>query len=109
MAKLEFKIAPGSDDVTGPGGTLINGPSGTFGGWCSCTYKTTGWPSEDVAAQRLAQHVNEHDTGESMELIEDFRARLGLVTAGRAAAKFPEGAKDLSEVLAPAPELGDGS
>lgn len=117
MAKLQFKIAPGSDDVVGADGkTLVIGPSDTFGGWCSCGYKTTGWPSEEVAAERLAQHVTEHDTGTLMEPIEDFRERLGLVPDGRAKAVFPEGAKDLSEVAGPSPEeapveeapVGDG-
>lgn len=107
MAKLQFKIAPGNDAVVGADGkTLVIGPSGTFGGWCSCGYKTTGWPSEDVAAQRLAQHVNEHDAGEPMEPLEDFRDRLGLVPDGRAKAVFPEGARDLVEVSAsPASEV----
>lgn len=119
MAKLQFKIAPGNDEVLSEDGKLVIGPSGTSGGWCSCGYKTIGWPNDDVAAERLAQHVNEHDSGEPMELIEDFRDRLGLVPDGRARAVFPEGAKDLAEVKAPvasepeiepevAPELGDG-
>lgn len=94
--KLEFKIAPGNDETVGEDGkTLVIGPTGTFGGWCSCGYKTIGWPDKDVAAERLSQHVNEHDTGAPMETIEDFRARLGLVPDGRARAVFPEGAEPL--------------
>jgi hypothetical protein len=110
VAELEFKIAPGDDNVVGKNGkTLVIGPSGTYGGWCSCGYKTTGWPTEGVAAERLAQHAKEHDTGELMEPLESFRERLGLVPEGRAKAVFPEGAKDLAAVLAPVPEpVGDG-
>lgn len=109
MAELEFMIAPGDDNTVGADGkTLVIGPSGTQGGWCSCGYKTIGWPNEQVAAERLAQHVNEHDTGELMEPIESFRERLGLVPEGRAKAVFPAGAKPLSAVVAPEPEGDEG-
>lgn len=103
MANLEYKIAPGNDDVVGPDGkTLVIGPSGTVGGWCSCGYKTIGWPNDEVATERLLQHANEHETGELMEPIESFRERLGLVPDGRAKAVFPEGAKSIGT------PVGDG-
>lgn len=105
MAELEFKIAPGDDAVVGADGkTLVIGPSGTSGGWCSCGYKTTGWPTDEVASERLLQHKNEHETGAEMEPIESFRERLGLVPEGRAKAVFPAGAKDL---VISAPVVGD--
>lgn len=100
MADLKLSVAPGNDEVKGADGkTLVIGPSGTYGGWCGCGYKTTGWPTPEVAAERLAQHANEHETGELMEPLEDFRDRLGLVPDGRAKAVFPEGAVPLSEIL----------
>jgi hypothetical protein len=97
VAELEFKIAPGDDAVVGSDGkTLVIGPSGTVGGWCSCGYKTIGWPNDDVAVERLLQHKKEHETGELMEPIESFRERLGLVPDGRAKAVFPEGAVSIN-------------
>lgn len=109
MAELELSIAPGNDEVVGADGkTLVIGPSGTFGGWCSCGYKTTGWPNQEVAAERLAQHANEHATGELMEPIEAFRDRLGLVPEGRAKAVFPDGAVPLNEILNK-PAEGEGN
>lgn len=112
--ELVLKIAPGDDSVVGADGkTLVIGPSGSFGGWCGCGYKTTGWPDQAVAGERLTQHATEHETGELMEPIESFRERLGLITEGRAKAVFPEGAVDLN--VAPpiedpdvVPELGNG-
>lgn len=66
----------------------------THAGICACGYKTSGWPKRTIAAERIQQHRKEHQTGEPMELLSEFRGRHGLVSAGNRAV-FPDGAKEV--------------
>ena len=70
-----------------------------FNGMCSCGYTSKGWPTHDIAAERILQHKGEHEGGRGedglpaapMELLSEFRARHGLVPSGNRAV-FPAGA-----------------
>lgn len=66
-----------------------------FGQCASCAtenrpegYVTSHWPTEKLAKERVAQHANEHETGELMEDLQDFLKRNGLVAKGRGEVEF---------------------
>lgn len=42
-------------------------------------FHSSGWPTKDVANARGAQHLNEHENGEPMPELAEFRAEHGLV------------------------------
>lgn len=65
-----------------------------YTGLCECGYQTSGWPLKKIAVERIKQHRNEHQAGEPMELLSEFRARHGLVSDGNKAV-FPEEAKEV--------------
>lgn len=73
--------------------TLKDEETGHFDGMCLCGYKTSGWPQAPIASERIEQHRTEHETGELMEPLSEFRARHGLISDGGSLAVFPEGAK----------------
>ena len=60
----------------------------TWAGQCAnpCGFKTVGWPTKKLAEARIAEHATEHDTGEPMRELQDFRTDhgVGVDTAGRA-------------------------
>jgi hypothetical protein len=72
-------------------------PDKTFAGMCSCGYSTRYWPSEKIAAERITQHKVEHETGELMEPLSEFRARNELTADGNRAV-FPKGTKVIEDV-----------
>lgn len=72
-------------------GVLANPNTGLFDGLCTCGFTTSHWPAEAVATERIKQHRQEHIDGTPMELIEDFRDRLGLVPNGNAAMFYQDG------------------
>ena len=74
--------------------TLKDVETDSYAGLCSCGYNTTGWPKQKIASERIGQHFNEHQTGEFMEPLSEFRKRHGLVSNGNLAV-FPEGAKEI--------------
>lgn len=41
-------------------------------------FRSTGWPTKEIAADRLDQHVSEHRTGHVAMSLDDFRAKWGL-------------------------------
>lgn len=41
-----------------------------------CNFASTGWGTKKAAEERAAQHANEHDTGQLMEPIHEFRLRV---------------------------------
>lgn len=61
-------------------------------------FRTVGWPSEKVAAERMAEHLREHETGEPMTTLEEFREARGLMASEdgrRAIAALPKGARKI--------------
>lgn len=86
--------------------TLDEGDGG-YAGLCECGYRTSGWPTAALAAERIGQHRAEHESWVenqydpekwvTMEPLEEFRAKHGLVTdeVNPNLAVFPEGAKEI--------------
>lgn len=56
---------------------VIPAADGTWAGVCSCSFTTRGWPSEDQAAHRLAQHELEHRTGQPMDDVVNGGSLVG--------------------------------
>jgi hypothetical protein len=57
---------------------------GVFGSPCGDPgsgrpFHSSGWPTKATATARGEQHLAEHETGEPMPSLEDFRAEHGLV------------------------------
>lgn len=79
--------------------TLQDPDTGSFTGLCECGFPTVGWPTEELAAERIGQHKNEHETGELMEDKMAFRERHGLVQSevNPNLVVFPEGAKVIED------------
>lgn len=65
-----------------------------FAGLCECGFMTSQWPTAKIATERIRQHGEEHDSGTLMEVLSDFRQRMGLVVnSATKLVEFPEGAK----------------
>ena len=47
-----------------------------------CEFTSSGWDNDEQAAARGVQHQNEHDTGELMQSLEEFRQQVGFVGSG---------------------------
>lgn len=50
----------------------------SFDAECACGFTSGGWPDAVLAADRLAQHTTEHDTGEPAPELVEFRDERGL-------------------------------
>lgn len=74
-------------------GTFSDGEA--CAGLCTCGFKTTGWPTEEIAADRISQHKAEHDGKGGMEPLSEFRDRHGLIAQGNLAV-LPEGVNELT-------------
>ena len=44
-----------------------------------CKFTSSGWDNDEQAAARGAEHQREHETGELMTSLEDFRVRVNFV------------------------------
>lgn len=89
-------------------------------GWCGVSsegYTTDGWPTEEIAIERIKQHKAEVEAGRDpkgngpaapMEPLEAFRERHGLIpdSDGRRALKAP-GVKLVEDVVEDSEEDGD--
>jgi hypothetical protein len=67
----------------------------TSDGWtgqCAqpCGFLTSGWPTKALATERIGQHAAEHDTGEPMPELEEFRQAKGLTVNADGAAVFAD-------------------
>lgn len=51
----------------------------TYEGGCSCSFRTSGWPRKAMAEERIAQHLEEHRTGDGSATPElaDFKRAVG--------------------------------
>jgi hypothetical protein len=67
----------------------------SFTGVCACGYKTSFWPMQKHAAERIREHAVEHRDGTPMTPISEFRAKHGLEARGMRAV-LPEGARKVS-------------
>ena len=45
---------------------------------CACGFSSTGWALKKYADARIAEHTAEHESGEPMRELHDFRAEFGL-------------------------------
>lgn len=45
---------------------------------CTCGFASIGWDKKKHADERMAQHLEEHASGEPMEELADFRTRNGI-------------------------------
>lgn len=45
---------------------------------CACGFTSTGWAQKKQATARGAEHTAEHETGEPMRELVEFRQELGL-------------------------------
>jgi hypothetical protein len=43
-----------------------------------CTFTSTGWPTKKLADARGRQHLDEHETGQVMPELHDFRIANGV-------------------------------
>ena len=43
-----------------------------------CPFKSTGWPKANIRDRRAVQHYEEHDTGEPMQELGEFRKENGV-------------------------------
>jgi len=43
-----------------------------------CGFQTSNWPSQKLADERGAEHMQEHETGEPMRELADFELEKGL-------------------------------
>lgn len=79
---------------------------GSFIGMCmsrSCRYSTDGWPTHEIAAERIRQHAQETEDGldeqggcvSPMETIEMFRERFGLEARTDGRAVLPAGIREV--------------
>jgi hypothetical protein len=44
----------------------------------SCGFESTGWKSESLRDARGEEHLEEHETGEPMREIHEFREAFGV-------------------------------
>lgn len=79
----EFKVAVVKDD------------GDTYTGLCECGYRTSFWPKQKIAAERIKEHGVEHRDGTPMSPLSEFRASHGLVVENMRAV-LPENAKVVS-------------
>jgi len=68
-----------------------------YAGVCECGYVTDGWPTVKLAAERVGQHTVEHETGQRMELLSEFRDRHGLKAEGARAVFADDGSVEMLE------------
>jgi hypothetical protein len=52
-----------------------------WAGQCAgpCGFLTTGWPTKKLAEERIGEHENEHETGQTVSDLDTFRAKHGLI------------------------------
>lgn len=50
----------------------------SYDGQCACGFTSTGWPQKKIAASRIDEHTAEHESGEPMRELVEFRAEVGL-------------------------------
>lgn len=94
----ESAVEPKGDGTKPKAGVLEE--DGSWTGVCTSAlcgdrvpFRTTGWPTKKSATERILQHRVEHETGEVMQPLEEFRAERGLsVTAEGRVYELPEGA-----------------
>lgn len=49
-----------------------------YDGQCACGFTSSGWGLKKHAQARIDEHAAEHDSGEPMRELQDFRAEFGL-------------------------------
>lgn len=69
---------------------------GTFTGLCACGFSTKGWPTGDTARARVTEHRAEHETGDILRPLSEFRDEHDLVVH-RNDVVFPEAAQIIEE------------
>jgi hypothetical protein len=50
----------------------------TYDAECACGFTSSGWALKKHATERIDAHRAEHETGEVMSELHDFRAERGL-------------------------------
>lgn len=65
---------------------------GTYDAECACGFTSAGWPQRKLAAARVDEHAAEHETGEPMRELVDFRDEAGLNGPAVDVIDFTEGA-----------------
>lgn len=50
----------------------------TYDAECACGFTSTGWALKKHATERIDAHTAEHESGEAMQELHDFRADRGL-------------------------------
>lgn len=63
-----------------------------FAGLCECKFLSARWPTAEIAEARILQHRKEHETGELMPPLSEFRQAHGLVATADGRAVFPKDA-----------------
>lgn len=57
---------------------VVKNDDDSYDAQCACGFTSTGWALKKHATARLEEHKAEHETGEAMRELHDFRAELGL-------------------------------
>ena len=59
-----------------------------YHGECACGFTSSGWALKKHAQARIDEHTAEHESGEPMRELQDFRVEVGLTSP---VVDFPDG------------------